>query len=84
MITYPLTLNNFALCFYASLILVCVFYQDDIYDRLAWLDLNGQVFLMNCQMFFRSWLLHRKLAKDFRSLGLEPPKFRFVKIQDRH
>lgn len=82
--TYLLPQDSPVIWFYAACVLICVLYRDDIYDRLNWLELNCQVFWMNSQMFFRSWLLHRKLAKDFRSIGLEPPKFKFVKIQDRH
>lgn len=38
---------------------------------------------MNLRLHFASWLIWRRLRRDFRTVGIELPPFKFVPLQDR-
>ena len=38
---------------------------------------------LNAQFLWRSWLLYRRLRRDFARLGLPIPAFRYVPLQQR-
>jgi hypothetical protein len=38
---------------------------------------------LNFRLLLSSWLIYKKLEREFRRYGLEIPPFRFVPLQDR-
>ena len=38
---------------------------------------------LNLRLMFSSWLVYKRLQRDFRRYGLEIPPFRFVPLQNR-
>ncbi len=38
---------------------------------------------LNLRLLLSSWLVYKKLQRDFRRYGLEIPPFRFVPLQNR-
>lgn len=36
---------------------------------------------LNCRFFVVQWILYRRLSREIRSLGFEPPLFRFEPLQ---
>ena len=54
----------------------CDAYFNEMYAVARIKYLNGMLLL-------RSWLMYRRLRKDFKKMGLDIPPFRFVPLQDR-
>ena len=42
-----------------------------------------KILFLNYLLMFRAWRLHRQLAKDFASIGLPVPAFKFTPIWKR-
>ena len=51
-------------------------YFNEMYAVAAIKYLNGRLLI-------QSWLVYKKLQRDFRRYGLEIPPFRFIPLQDR-
>ena len=42
-----------------------------------------KILFLNYSLMFRAWRLHRQLAKDFASIGLPVPAFKFTPVWKR-
>ena len=42
-----------------------------------------QIFIMDIRLYLASRLMHLKISRDLRSLGLEPPPFMYTPIEER-
>lgn len=68
---------------YIILLFGFIYYYQELLEVSILAQLRCQLFCINCSLFIRSWLLHRKLSKDLRRVGIQPPEFKFTKVQDR-
>lgn len=64
-------------------LLVYFFVSSDTSDLAAMLVLRLQVFVLNRYLFVRSYWIYRKISKELKVAGFDPPPFYFVPIQHR-
>lgn len=70
--------------FYVVLLFGFIYFYQELIELSFLAQLRCQLFYINCNLFVRSWFLHRKLSKDLRQVGIQPPEFKFTKVQDRN
>ena len=66
-----------------AILAVYFFVSPDTTELSMLLLVRVQTFVLNCNLFIRSYWIYRKIAKELRAAGLEPPPFSFVPIQYR-
>ncbi len=49
----------------------------------VWLTIRVYLFTANLRLRWMSWCLYRRFKRDWESIGLQVPPFRYVPIQDR-
>lgn len=68
---------------YVTLATVFLLFSDDLITGLQLTVIQSKILFMNANLFVRSYLIYRKLSVEFKRIGLPPPPFKFIKIQDR-
>jgi hypothetical protein len=70
---------------YLPLVLVCLvaFFPEDAFIFAKTLDLKLKLHVLNIRMFFMSYIMYRKLVRDFSAMGLPAPPFAFVPLWKR-
>lgn len=57
------------------------------YERVSrasvWLVLKIQTFILDVRLLASSYWMYLKISRELRAIGLEPPKFQYIPIQER-
>lgn len=62
---------------------LALLFPEESYFYAEVLYLKFKTFLLNVELFIRSYIIYRKLKADFDRLQIPAPVFRFTPIQDR-
>lgn len=60
-----------------------VLYPQDSFNLALAIPLSVKTFCFNYFLMFRAWLLYRQLCRDFDSMGLPRPAFKFTPLWER-
>ena len=73
------------LYWYIPLTLACLvaFFPEDAFLFGKTLDLKIRLHILNLRMFIMSYIMYRKLVRDFTEIGLPAPPFVFVPLWKR-
>ena len=72
---------QFTFCF--ASVLAFVLFPEDFALFVFFVPACLNVLFLNYILMFRAWRLHRRLRKDFASIGLPVPAFKFTPIWKR-
>lgn len=57
------------------------------YERVSracvWIVLKGQLLVLDARLMASSFLMYLKISRELRAIGLEPPKFHYIPIEER-
>lgn len=68
---------------YAVLVALVVLYPQDFFNLVSWVLLSTRALLLNYFLMFKAWLMYRQICRDFASIGLPKPAFKFTPTWDR-
>ena len=66
-----------------GLIALCISFPNEANQYFNELYAVAMIKYINLRLHFASWMIWRRLRRDFRAMGIELPPFKFVPIQDR-
>lgn len=57
------------------------------YERVSrasvWFVLKVQTLILDARLLASSYWMYLKISREFRAIGLKPPKFQYIPIQER-
>jgi hypothetical protein len=68
---------------YVVLVGLFVLFPKDCILLLAMVPLWIKAVVLNYSLMLKAWMVHRQISKDFASMGLPPPAFKFTPIWKR-
>lgn len=68
---------------YAFLAALVILFPKDALLLPHWIEAQVKLHYINAKMFWCAWTMHRKLVKEFGSLGWPVPPFKYIPIWDR-
>jgi len=68
---------------YAVLIGLVALYPRDCLNLVLLVFLRVKVLWLNYFLMFRAWLMYRQICRDFASMGLPKPAFKFKPLWER-
>jgi hypothetical protein len=66
-----------------GLVALCISFPNEASQYSNELYAVAMIKYLNLRVCFASWLIWRRLRRDFRAMGIELPPFKFVPLQDR-
>jgi hypothetical protein len=68
---------------YGVLVGLVALYPQDCLNLVALVSLRVRALLLNYFLMFRAWLMYRQICRDFASIGLPKPAFKFTPLWER-
>jgi hypothetical protein len=78
-----MTASAFTYGWMIGLVALCISFPNESNRVLNEMFAVAMIKYMNLRLFIASYLIWRRLRRDFRALGIELPPFKFVPLQDR-
>lgn len=68
---------------YAVLVGLVALYPRDCLNLVSLILLRVRMLSLNYFLMFRAWLMYRQICRDFASIGLPKPAFKFTPLWER-
>jgi hypothetical protein len=75
--------NYYQFTFCIAMVATFVVFPEDFALAVLYAPICVKTLILNYVLMFRAWRLYRRLAKDFASIGLPVPAFKFTPIWKR-
>lgn len=66
-----------------GLVALCISFPNEASQFFNEMYAVAMIKYLNLRLHFATWLIWRRLRRDFREMGIELPPFKFVPLQDR-
>ena len=76
-------MNTITLSWMTALVLAVAIWPQESTQFALEVHARFMIKYLNLQILIRSWLMYRRLRKDFKKMGIDLPPFQFTPLQDR-